>query len=319
VTAVDDRLRAANAAAAERVHLANRKASLVADMTTHQERVHQLAADLERERAEVERMSSGLLGILGNVVGVGADELSREEREAYEAQVRLREAVAAREQLRTQVASIDRQLAQLTPTTIEAELQAARAAKEAELVEYRAPGAAELVELSISITSLDTELVPLQVALHAGEIAFIKVAEILGTLEHAQRPSRKDTHVDTARGLAGETEAKLAVFHRAVDELANSDGMKGFARLIAPADRERFIDSWLKLLFSSGIDAARAELTERLERLHASLVLIRTRCDELTTRRTALDATRERLLLEPAPGANLRPDRDRPDMQRDDA
>jgi hypothetical protein len=300
VTPVDDRLRAANAAAAERVHLAHLKASLVSEVVSHQDRVQQLAAELERERADVERMTSGLLGFLGDVLGVGAEELSREQREAYEAQVRLREAVAAREQLRTQLATIEQRLARLTPSAIETELRGARAAKEAELLEHRGPKGAELVELGIRITSLDIELVPLEEAVRAGDAALAALAEIIGALDQAQRPSKKDKHVDRARGLAGEAEAKLAVFHRAVDELANPDGgMDGFARLIEPADRERFIDSWLKQLFSSGIETARTDLVERLERLRASMVPLRTRRDDLAKRRASFVADRERL-LEPA-------------------
>ena len=300
MSAVDDRLRAANAAAAERVHLAHLKASLSAEVIAHQERVQQLATELERERADVERLSSGLLGFLGDVLGVGAAELDREQREAYEAQVRLREAVAARDQLRSQLQTIEQRLGQLTPAAIETELRAARAAKEAELVEYRAPGGAELVDLGIRITSLDIELVPLEEAVRAGDVAVAAISEILAALDHAQRPSKKDKHVDRARGLAGEAEGKLAVFHRAVDELANPDGgMDGFATLIAPADRARFMDGWLKLLFASGIEAARTELIERLERVRASLSPIRTRRDELATRRASLVAAREQL-LEPA-------------------
>jgi hypothetical protein len=317
VTTVDDRLRAANAAAAERVHLADLKASLVADVTTHQERVQQLAADLERERADVERMSSGLLGFFGDVL-VCDDELSREQREAYEAQVRLRDAVAAREVLRTQLAPIEQRLAELTPTAIETELCAARAAKVAELVECHAPGGAELVELSNRITSLESELLPLEGAISAGDTALDAIWEIRNTLLQAQRPSRKDKHVDRARSLACEAEAKLAVFHRTVDELANPDGdMDGLAKLIAPADRERFIDSWLKLLFSSGIDAACADLTGRLVRLRASLVSIRTQRNELASRRAPLVADQE-CLLESAQGNwDLWTDGDGSGMERD--
>jgi len=300
VTPIDDRLRAANAAAAERVHLDHLKASLVTDVMAHQDRVQQLATELERERADVERASSGLLGFIGDVLGVGAEELTREQREAYEAQVRLREAVAAREQLRTQLATIEQRLAQLTAAAIETELRGARAAKEAELLENRGPEGAELVELGIRITSLDIELVPLEEAVRAGDAAVDAFWEIVNALDQAQRPSKKDKHVDRARGFAGEAEAKLAVFHRAVDELANPDGgMDGFAKLVEAADRERFIDSWLKQLFSSGIDAARADLNDRLGRLRASLVPIRTRRDELASRRATLVADRERL-LEPA-------------------
>ncbi|MEJ7599585.1 MAG: hypothetical protein WKG01_16885 [Kofleriaceae bacterium] len=298
-TSLDDRLRAANAAATERVHLAHLKTSLSTELANQNQRVQRLARELDRERQDVAALQTGVAGFLHDVLGLGAEQMAVEQREALEAQVRLREAVATRDQLRSQVEAIDSRLAALTPAKLEAELRAARAEKEAHLLEHDASSGAELTELDIRTTSLDIELVPLHEAVQTGGAALAVLAELIATIDQARAPSKRDKHVDRARGLAGEAQGKLVVFHRAVDELAIPDNAQPFTHSIEPSDRAPFVDPWLRLLFASGLTPARQELVDRHERLRHQLAPILARRDELAGRRETLVAARDHL-LEPA-------------------
>ena len=298
-TSPDDRLRAASAAATERVHLSHLQTSLATELANHNQLVQVLARELDRERQDIAELQTGVVGFLHDVLGLGAEQIAIEQREALEAQVRLREALAARDQLRGQLEGIEHRLAALTPANIEAELRAARAAKEAHLLEHDVAGGAELSELDIRTTSLDIELVPLHEAVRAGDAALASLAELIATIDRARAPSKRDKHVDRARGLAGEAQGKLVGFHRAVDELAMPDTAEPFAQLIEPTDRATFVDPWLRLLFASGLAPARQALVDRLERAQGQLAPIRARRDELVARRASLVAARDRL-LEPA-------------------
>ncbi len=296
----DERLRAATAAASERERLIRTSASLADDVNREQARVQQLAIELRREQQDVERLSTGVVGFLGQVFGT--EELSREQREAFEAEARLREAVAARDMLRAQAANVASRLAVLTPTAVAGELDAAQQAKELALRDEGAPAAADLQEVAVLLESIDIELVPLEDAVASGNAALAVLSELAAALDRARADfvADKRKQVDT-RGLAGDAQARLIVFHRALGELAVPDD--GFAQPVTgePSDAA-FADPWIRALFGKGdpsarLAAARASIGDRLARVHAQLGPVRARYDELAARRAALVRERSRLLL----------------------
>jgi hypothetical protein len=295
----DERLRAANAAATERDHLVRLQSSLVGEVAREQQRVQQLAAELRREQQDVERLTKGVSGFLGQLLS--PETLSREQHEAFEAEARLREAVASRDQLRTQAVSVDSRLAALVPAAIAAELRAARADKETALRDEGGEAAANLQEFAVQLSSIDIELIPLEDAVASGDAALAVLAELAAAIDRARADAKLDKReAQENRGLAGEAQARLTVFHRALGELAAPGDL-----FVPPSDvtpDDAFADGWIKALFGRGdaaarMAAARASIVERLERIHARLIPVRARHDELAARRAALAAERERIVV----------------------
>ena len=295
VTSAAERLRAATAAVAERDRLVRMKSQLASDLAGAEQRVVQLEQQLGREQMDVDRLSSAAHRFLNDLLG--NTQLSREHREVAEAAAQLREATRARDTLRAHARNLEARLAVLTPDAIADELRAARAAKEAEVVEAGGPPAASLQELDVRLESIDIELVPLQDALASGHLALAKLAEIITVLDAGDdvRESRKQA--SATRALAGEAQARMIGFGRALDELATS----GAERVNEEPPDATFADGWIGALLGSGdrgarIAAARASIGQRIEYVRAKLTVVRTRHDELAVRRTALVGERDELL-----------------------
>lgn len=286
----------------EHQNVAHARDLLARDVAAEDQRVQQLTAELMRERRDVEELTRGVLGFLASLAL--ADEVEREQREAMEAEVRLREALTSRDGLRAQLASLDARLAARSRAQLEADLRAAREAKEAALLEYGGPESAQLQDLAIRIESIDIELVPLEDAVTTGSAAIAGLSQILTLLDRARAaPDRGADHVNEAKGIVGDTQARITLFQRAVDALAAPDDVTPpYANAISDEDRQPFADAWIKRLFGSGdrsnrLEHAHAALLDRLHRIQAQLAPVRTRRDELAVRRAEIRARYDQLLL----------------------
>jgi hypothetical protein len=292
----EDRVRAITAKLAEREHLLRVRAVLAEDVANEEKRVQQLAVELQWERNDVLRLTTGVMGFLETILA-GDGALEKEKREAAEAEARLREAQGSLDALRQQVRDVEARLAQLVPAQLEAELVAARAAREAALLRSGSQAGIALQDIAIRIESIDIELVPLADAVVAGDAAFKALAEILAVLD-AVTTRTAELRDNQAKALAGDAQAKIQIFHRALAEVATSSFEDRLD--IDPTDAT-FADAWVKGLFGKGtreerIAKARAPMVTRIERIGALLEPMRTRHDDLAKRRAQLLAEREKLI-----------------------
>ena len=285
----DEQIRVALTAIAERDHLARVYQLLAQDVAAEERRIQQLAVELQHERADVERMTTGVLGFLNDLITPTAV-LDEERRQVVEAQARLAEAQGSLEQLRRQLVDVEAKLRRLRARDLESELAAARAAKEQALLRSGTSTGAELRDLAIRIEAIDIELVPLTDAVQAGAIAVDAITQIVRVLDGLS-PKQ-------AKALAGEAQAKIVGFARALADVATAD--LGAPLELDPADTA-FADAWVRLLASKRaaherLAAARADMLDRSARVGAVLAPLRTRHDELAARRAALVTEKQRLL-----------------------
>lgn len=296
MSGAEDRLSKVTAAIAEREHLVRVRTLLANDIANEDKRVQQLAVELQYERNDVARLTTGVLGFLETILA-GDGAVEKEMREAAEAEARLREAQGSLDALRRQAAGVDARLAQLVPAQLDAELAAARAAREEALMRGGSAVGAQLQDLAIRIESIDIELVPLADAVVAGDAAFKALAEILAILDGVAT-RRVELHDHKAKAMAGDAQAKILMFHRALAEVATASFEDRLD--VDPADAT-FADAWVKGLFGKGsreerIAKARAPMVTRIERIGALLAPLRARHDELAARRAALLAERHQLV-----------------------
>ena len=287
---------AVTAKIAEREHLVRMRDKLALDIKNQEARVQQLAVELQYERNDVYRLTNGVMGFIEQILAADGA-LEKEKREAAEAEVRLREAQGALDTFMKQMREVETRLAQLVPAELDAELAAARAAKEEALMRSGSSAGAELQDIAIRIESIDIELVPLADAVGAGEAAFQAVAKLIGTLD-AVAGGQVAFGSKPAEALAGDAQAKIAVFHRALGEVATASFEDRFD--IDPTDAT-FADAWVKGLFGKGtreerLAKAREPMVARIERIGAIMTPLRTRRDELAKRRLALVEQRKALV-----------------------
>ena len=289
----DERLRTAQAALVERNWLVQRKAELGASLTGAEQRLKQRAEELRRAQANVERHSTGVLGLIDNLLG--DSRLTPEQRDRAEAAAQLRTATEVRDALRVQLAMTEERLASLVPDALEHELRAARSAKETEVRLGGGAVADGLLDLAVRLESLDIELVPLQEALASGHAALAKLAEVMALLGTARddRDTRK-----RADPLVADAEARMLELRRAVTNLASG----GADRIAAAAHPEAFAERWMRALFGRGdhlvrLEAARTSIDERIAYVRDQLTPVRARHDELAARRAKLVDERDALLL----------------------
>ena len=288
----DDKIREVSTAIAERDHLQQVRGRLVQDVRSEEQRVQQLAQELRYEQADVERMTTGVMGFLNDLLAPPAV-LAEEQRQVVEAQARLREAQGSVELLRQQVTQVDARIAELGAMNLDAELIAARAAKEQLLMRSGTSTAAELQDIAIRIESIDIELVPLVDAVNAGNTAFNALGEILAMLDAQRITSDKQ-----AKALAGEAQAKIVIFQRALADVATAS----FADPPAVDLRDtKFVDDWIRALGAKQppqqrLATARADMVARIERIGALLAQLRGRHDDLAARRAQLVADKLRLV-----------------------
>ncbi len=292
----EERFHAATAAIAEREHLVRVRDILSHDVDNEQRRVTQLAAELQFEKADVARLTTGVMGFIETILSADG-QLEKEKAEVLEAQARLADAEHYLHSLRTQITNINARLAQLVPAQLAAELDAARAAREEALVRSNTPAGAALQDIAIRIESIDIELIPLADAVAAGEAAFQALAKVIGTLD-AVAANRVVLGSKPAESLAGDAQGKLVGFHRALGDIATASFDE--RPDLDPGDTA-FADAWVKGLFAKGtrearIVAARAPMVARIERVGAIMTPLRVRRDELAARRLALVDERAKLL-----------------------
>jgi len=295
--AIDARLRAATTALAEHDHAAQGRPQLQRQVADAAHQVNLLRAELASEQRDVEDMTTGIMGFLTSLAMTG--ELEREKREAMEAAIRLREGNGVHDALAAQLAMLDKRLASPPRAALEAEVAAARAAKETAMRELGAPGGAALLDIAIRIESIDIELVPLEDAVAAGTTASAKLFEVLDMFDlHSSTPPK---------ALVGEAGAALSAFHRAVDELAATDDTSApFNKAITDEDRQPWVDAWLKQMFAPGdrftrVAEAKSALLARKLRFEEQLAPVKARRDELAMRRDHLQHEHDRLLEPAAP------------------
>ena len=195
-TPADQRLRAATFALAEHDRLRQGRDALAQDVASAEHRVKLLAAELAREQRDVQDLSTGVMGFLASLAMTG--ELEREKREAMEAGIRLREGQAAYEAVRAQLAALDAKLASPPRTALEAEIAAARAAKQATM-QLGTPGGAALFDIAVRIESIDIELIPVEDAVAAGTAAAAKLFEIVDILDKDEAVSYTHLTLPTNR------------------------------------------------------------------------------------------------------------------------
>lgn len=288
----DDRIRAVTTALAERDHLTRVRALLKQDIANEEKRVEQLALELRHERADVERMTTGVMGFLNELITPAAV-LAEEQRQVVQAQARLVEAQGGLQQLRKQLAEIEAKLHDLSRQQLDVELAAARAAKEEMLLRSGTSTAAELQDIAIRIESIDIELVPLADAVAAGNGAFEALRHLLALLDGAASVDTKQ-----AKALAGEAQAKVVHFARALSDVATADFSSPLE--VAPADLA-FADAWTQLLTArrspqERAQSARADMVARIERIAALLAPLRARHGDLAARRLQLVSAKQQLV-----------------------
>lgn len=277
-TAADERIRAAHAAIAERDHLQRVLALIAQDVAAEEARTTELAASLEKELADVQRYERGVWSLVYRVVADRDARLTKEQREAAEAEAKLGEALASRDALRAQVAEITARLAAFAGA--DAELARAREAKEIEVLSLGTPGAAELDAIAAQLGAIDAEGRELDQAIGAGmraHAALERLAEALGSarnwgtadllMDSTLLSWAKRAKLDTAHGLAGAAQAELTLFQRELGDIGYGlEAMVG-----GTAQSSRFFDIWFDNLFSDLriqdgiIDAQRATDNALLE------------------------------------------------------
>ena len=285
-----DRVLAAQAAIAERAHLLEVRKLLAEDIKSEEGRVQQLAKELRFEIADVEKLTTGVMGFLQHIL-VDENQLAKEKREVVEAQARLREAQGSLESVRAQATDVDNRIAKLVPADLERELADARNARAESLMRGGGEIGSKLQDIGIRIESIDIELVPLGEAVAAGEAAFLAIRAILAALDTGKIE-------DKAKALAGEAQAKMIGFQRALQNVATASFADPLD--LDPADT-MFADGWVKALFAKRLPDerlrdAKASMVARIERVNSVLTPLRARRDELAGRRKGLVDERTKAL-----------------------
>jgi hypothetical protein len=294
---VQEQLVAASHQLAAYEHVRATRERLARDLGFENARVQHLSNELARERHDVVERQAGVMGFLYGLLG--DEQLTIEQREAIEAEARLAEAMASRNHLQAQVAALDAQLAGQSGQALAAAVASARAHKEEVLIRTHDPAGLALQDLAVRIEAIEIELLPLEQAVTAGEHALARLQAVIDRLDRARTEQLEQRD---ARGSAGEAQAAITVFHRAVDGLATAEEATwGFLTLITEEDRAPFVDGWIRALVGNGdrsarLATARSAIAARRARVHGQLARIRARRDELAPRREALLAERQRLL-----------------------
>src|SRR5262245_50946268 len=96
MTTADERIRTAHATISQRTHLRNLRAGLVVDEERAERETSELAKLLAEEQRDVERYDRGVWAFLYGVFADREARLSKEQREAVEAEARYKEATANR-------------------------------------------------------------------------------------------------------------------------------------------------------------------------------------------------------------------------------
>jgi hypothetical protein len=308
IAAADERIRAALSALAERDHLIRVVATLGEDVAAEEQRVAELSTALHKEQTDVARYERGVWALLYRVFADHEARLSKEQREAAEAEARLCEALASRDALSAQVASVATRLASFAGA--DAELALAREAKHALLLSLGSPAAAELDGIIAQLGAADAELRALDEAIAAGLRAHATLEQLAEALGSARNWGKADlvigsaliswakrAKLDTAHGLAGAVQAELIAFQRELGDV----GLSLEAQVAGPATHGRFLDIWFDNLFTDlriqdGIIDAQRSTDDTLLEVRVRVGQVQQRRAQLAARIAALLESRDRLL-----------------------
>lgn len=307
LSAADEQIRKAHAAFAERDRLVGLRQAIASELDGAEAEVTKLAEVMSGEQRDVRRYEGGVWAFLYDLFADRQARLSKEQREAAEAQLRLEEATALRDRLRTEAASIDQRLSALGGA--ESDLAAARAGKQAMLIAGGDPNARELEEIARQLGLLDAEGRSLDEALAAGartHTAMGRLVEVLGSARNWGTADIltdslftswiKREKLDDARNLAAAAQAELTAFRQELGDI----GIQIHAEVAVLADHHRFLDTWFDNIFSDlsvqsrikqaqeSTDTVFAEIGRNLEGLRARRTDLLRRSEELSTQRVRL-------------------------------
>lgn len=255
-SALDQELRAAAAAAAERSRLERRHAALTDELGTAQLALDELAARLAAESRDVARYQHGVWGALYGVFADRGARLDKERREAAEAALRHDEGLLRRDRLAGELAATRDRLRSLADAP--ARLERLLAAREHAVRTAGGPAAAALARFAEQLAALDADVKETDEAIAAGEQARDALDHLLRGLSSAREWGAVDVmtdsflvsmikrdHLDDARTHAGDAQARLLVFQRELGDVGRAlDGV------IELADHHRFLDTFFDNLFS---------------------------------------------------------------------
>lgn len=307
----DTQIRAAHAALAERARLTAIREALAPDLAEAETDADKLGKTLASEQKDVRRYEKGVWAFLYDIFADREARLTKEQREALEAEARHQEAVTMRDRLREEVASLGTRIDALKGA--DAELAAARAGKQGLLVAGGGPAAAELDAITAALGAGDAQGRAIDEALEAGARAHTALGQLAETLASARNWGTADlltdsffvswqkrNKLDEARNLAGVAQAEISVFRRELSDV----GVTLLAEIAVLADHHRFLDTWFDNIFSDF--SVQGRIKEAQETTTTALTSIGGALDGLRGQRAALlaradELTRKQLdLIEPA-------------------
>ena len=257
MTEADERLRAALAANAERDRLIKIREALDPDLKEAVAEATKLEATLADEQRDVRRYEKGVWAFLYDIFADRQARLTKEQREAAEAETRFAEAASLSRRLSEEVESLTARIDALANAATE--LAAARAAKHAAVVAFGGPAAEELAELTTHLEAIEAEAKAIDEAVTAGDRAHATLTHLAEVLASARRWGRADIFTDSmfvswakrnkldeASTLAGDAQAHLTVFQRELGDV----GVALDAEMEGLANHHRFLDTWFDNVFS---------------------------------------------------------------------
>ena len=300
LTEADERVRAAHATAAERTRLLGIRDALAPDLAEAEAETTKLEAKLADEQRDVRRYEGGVWAFLYGVFADRQARLTKEQREALEAEAKLREAMALRDRLREEVASLEARIAGFA--NADAELAAARSAKHAAVLASGGAIARELDAITGQLGATDAEHTAVDEALAAGDRAKAALDKLVEVLDSAKAWGWADiasdsfliswakrNKLDEARAIAGEAQAEISVFRRELGDI----GIALATELDALADHHRFLDVWFDNIFSDF--SVQNRIGEALNTTKLALDQVVTTIAGLQHRRGELAARRDQL------------------------
>jgi hypothetical protein len=300
LTEADEKLRAAQAASAERLRLIGIREALAPDLEEAEADATKLEATLEDERRDVRRYERGVWAFLYDLFADREARLTKEQREAVEAEARWRDGAALRDRLREEVASLGTRIDILA--NADTELATARMKKHEALLASGGPAAQELDGIGTQLGAIGVEAQAVDEALGAGDRAVVALAQLGAVLDSARNWGVADlmtdsflvswakrNKLDEARSLAGAAQAEISVFRR---ELADV-GVSLLTEIEGLADHHRFLDTWFDNIFSDfsvqgRINDARTTTESATQHVRQALEGLRARRAALTARHDTL-------------------------------
>lgn len=304
----DDKLRAAMDRLAERERLTKVRDALQPDLDEAEKDVAAWTDVHAKEQKDVQRYERGVWAFLYDVFADREGRLTREQKEAAMAEIKLVEVTVLRDRLRGEVATLSSRITELA--NAEAELEVARAGKQAVLIASKSPIAKQLADVGEELGKLQRTGRELEEALDAGARAhstLTRLAEVLGSARNwgawdmfsdSMLISWQKRHkIDQARDLAGIAQAEITVFSRELRDL----GIGLRAELSVLADHHRFLDVWFDNIFSDwsvqdGIKRAQESTDQALLTIGAQLAQLRGSLEEVIAKGRELSKHRRELL-----------------------